>query len=270
MNKRSICLVVVGVALAIILVVTLMNRSARFNASDPNRVRALREVAGTKVARDAALRSIDHEDSDVRGLAVLMLGRDGNRADIPVVLQASEDSNQRVRALASSSLIRFDVREATEVVCNMAVNDSSAHVRQAALRSLAGSEEPIARVTLVTALDYATEPGDRQAAADAIVKNFRMRMTPKIENETDWERFVESAKHIDEVREAYAEMAIPLVDDPALWEQMKADHAKLCHTGHDFAVHKVGHEATGRELDPHHDHNHDHDHDHDSEQEDQP
>ncbi len=238
MNKRSIWLVVVGAVLAIVLVVTLMNRSVRFNASDPNRVRALRQVAGTKASRDAALRSVSHEDADVRGLAVVMLGRDGNRANIPVVVQASQDSSQRVRALASSSLIRFDDHEATEVVCDMAVNDSSAHVRQAALRSLAGSEEPIARVTLVTALDYATDPDDRQAAAEAIVKHFRMRLTPRIEDQTDWERFVESAKHIEEVREAYAELEIPLVDDPAIWEEMKANHGRLCHTGHDFAVHK--------------------------------
>jgi HEAT repeat protein len=236
MSDRMKKVLVLAGVLVVILVIVLVRagRSGRFNSSDPDRGRALREIAGgrnPKAARDAALASLDHDDPDVRSTALVMLGRKGDAADIPLVQRAAADADPRVRGVVSSALVRFGTHEAIETVCDLAINDESEHVRHAAFRALAGTDDPIARVTVVTALDYATDDTDRQAAADSVIENLGMRLSPDVSDPVGWAQFVESVKRAEAVREAYAELDVPLVDDPALWEEMKGKHARLCHAG---------------------------------------
>mgnify|MGYP002641692928 CR=1 FL=1 len=245
MKWLSVALVILAITLGITLFAKA--RANRFDPNDPDRAGVIRRAItrDKDVAREASLASLNHEDPDVRMTALAALGIVGNPADIPLIDNAARnDASSAVRSQACRALVRYDTEESVATVCELAIDAESAYVRRGALRALAGTDQPIARVTQVGVMDYALTDGDRQAAADGMQRNLKILITPDINDPEGWAIFLEAIKHSTQVEAAFDEFGKPLVGDPAIWEAIRLEHERLTHENDAAdAAHEAAHEA---------------------------
>jgi HEAT repeat protein len=130
--------------------------------------REAEDVVLSEAAADSWRRALDHEDATVRQWAVDALSRIGDPADLPLVVDALDDSFRKVQEIAAEGLMRMDPDRAREVFM-LRLDASDVVARVLAAQTLADMGESAAVPAMIEQLrDDSLEDGVRNVMAQSL------------------------------------------------------------------------------------------------------
>ncbi len=130
--------------------------------------REAEDVVLSEAAADSWRRALDHEDATVRQWAVDALSRIGDPADLPLVVDALDDSFRKVQEIAAEGLMRMDSARAREVFM-LRLDASDVLARVLAAQTLADMGESAAVPAMIEQLrDDSLEDGVRNVMAQSL------------------------------------------------------------------------------------------------------
>ena len=130
--------------------------------------REAEDVVLSEAAADSWRRALGHEDATVRQWAVDALSRIGDPADLPLVVDALDDSFRKVQEIAAEGLMRMDPDHAREVFIQR-LESGDVMARVLAAQTLADMGETVAVPRMIEQLqDDSLDDGVRDVLAQSL------------------------------------------------------------------------------------------------------
>jgi HEAT repeat protein len=130
--------------------------------------REAEDVVLSEAAADSWRRALGHEDATVRQWAVDALSRIGDPADLPLVVDALDDSFRKVQEIAAEGLMRMDPDHAREVFIQR-LESGDVMARVLAAQTLADMGETAAVPRMIEQLqDDSLDDGVRDVLAQSL------------------------------------------------------------------------------------------------------